>query len=185
LRRFLSEFTDGFGRSEPRGHLRTYIRGQLSDLPRKSVEPMALQAGVPSRTLQRFLEAIPWEEQRLRDKRQRLVAREHADPEAIGVIDESGNPKKGRCTAGVQHQWCGHTGKVDHCVVGVHLGYVVRDFQCLLDSDLFLPEGWAHDPARRAAAFIPEPLVPHPAESSVLCPRASPTPRKKRPTPST
>lgn len=159
LRRFLFEFTDCFGRSEPREHLRTYIRGQLSDLPRKSVEPMALQAGVPPRTLQRFLESIQWEERRLRDKQQRLVAREHADAQAIGVIDESGNPKKGRCTAGVQHQWCGNTGKVDNCVVGVHLGYVVKDFQCLLDSDLFLPRSWAHDPVRRAAAFIPDEVV--------------------------
>jgi len=159
LRRFLSEFADCFGRSEPREHLRTYIRGQLSNLPRKSVEPMALEAGMPPRTLQRFLESIQWDERRLRDKQQRLVARDHAHPQAIGVIDESGNPKKGRRTAAVQHQWCGNTGKVDNCVVAVHLGYVADDFQCLLDSDLFLPESWANDPQRRAAAFIPEEVV--------------------------
>ena len=47
LDRYLGEFGDCFGRVEPRGHLRTYAEGQLSDLPRKTVEPVALAAGVP------------------------------------------------------------------------------------------------------------------------------------------
>ena len=82
---FLGGFDDCFGRSEPRGHLRTYVSGQLSDLPRKSVEPIALSADVPPRTLQRFLESIEWDEVRLRDKLQHLVARDHADGRAIGI----------------------------------------------------------------------------------------------------
>ncbi len=87
----------------------------------------------------------------MRDHTQRIVARDHAHPQAIGTIDESGNPKKGRHTACVKRQWCGHSGKVDNCVMAVHMGYVAGDFQCLLDSDLFLPEDWANDPQRRAA----------------------------------
>ena len=55
LRRFVAEFDDCFGRREPREHLRAYIRGQLSDLPRKSVEPIALAGKIPPRTLQWFL----------------------------------------------------------------------------------------------------------------------------------
>jgi len=159
LKRFLSEFDDCFVRSEPRDHLRTYVRGQLSDLPRKSVEPMALGSGTPPRTLQRFLESIRWDEVRLRDRGQRIVARDHSHRQALGVVDESGHPKKGRHTATVKRQWCGNTGKVDHCVVSVHTGYVAGDFQCLLDSDLFLPKDWAHDEARRKAAHIPDEVV--------------------------
>jgi len=159
LTRFLGRFADCFGRSEPRDHLRTYVRGQLSDLPRKSVEPIALTVGTAPRTLQRFLESVQWDEQRLRDRQQQFVAREHAHPQAIGVIDESGNPKKGRHTAAVKRQWCGRTGKIDNCVMGVHLSYVAGDFQCLLDSDLFLPRDWANDPVRRGAAFIPQEAV--------------------------
>ena len=153
---FLAAFDDCFGRSEPREHLRTYVRGQLSDLPRKSLEPIALSSDVPPRTLQRFLELVEWDEVRLRDKQQHCVARDHPDPDAIGVIDETGSPKKGSHTAGVKRQWCGNTGKVDNCVVSVHTGYVVGDFQCLLDSDLYLPEEWANDAARREAVYIPE-----------------------------
>ena len=144
LGKFLSEFEDCFGRSEPRGHLRTYVQGQLSNLLRKSVEPIALSAKVAPRTLQGFFSYLSWDEQHLRDRVQWIVARDHAHPQAIGVIDESGNPKKGKHTAGVQRQWCGNVGKTDNCVVGVHLGYVAGDFQCLLDSDLFLPKAWAH-----------------------------------------
>jgi len=159
LRRFLGEFDDCFGRSEPRGHLRTYVQGQLSNLPRKSIEPIALSAQVAPRTLQGFFSYLSWDEPHLRDRVQWIVARDHADPQALGVIDESGNPKKGRHTAGVQRQWCGNTGKTDNCVVAVHLGYVAGDFQCLLDSDLFLPQAWAEDPVRRQEVGIPEDVV--------------------------
>ncbi len=159
LMNFLGEFDDCFGRSEPREHLRTFVSGQLSDLPRKSLEPIALSAEVPPRTLQRFLELVEWDEVRLRDQQQRVVARDHADREAIGIIDETGHPKKGKHTAGVKRQWCGNTGKLDNCVVSVHTGYVAGDFQCLLDSDVYLPKEWAADPRRRRAAHIPDEVV--------------------------
>ena len=159
LRHFVAEFDDCFGRREPRRHLRAYIRGQLSDLPRKSVEPIALAARIPPRTLQWFLNEAAADDERMRDHTQQIVARDHAHPQAIGIIDESGNPKKGRHTAGVARQWCGHSGKVDNCVVAVHMGYVADDFQCLLDSDLFLPEDWVNDPQRRAEVGVPEDVV--------------------------
>jgi len=159
LGKFLSEFEDCFGRSEPREHLRTYVQGQLSNLARKSIEPIALSAGVAPRTLQGFFSYLSWDEQHLRDRVQWIVARDPTHPHAIGVIDESGNPKKGKHTAGVQRQWCGNVGKTDNCVVGVHLGYVAGDFQCLLDSDLFLPKEWAQDPVRRQEVGIPEEVV--------------------------
>ena len=159
LSKFLDQFGDCFGRSEAREHLRTYVQGQLSNLPRKSIEPMALSAGVAPRTLQGFLSYLSWDEPHLRDRLQWIVARDHAHPDAIGVIDESGNSKKGNHTACVQRQWCGNTGKTDNCVVGVHLGYVVGDFQCLLDSDLFVPRKWADDPVRRQEVGIPEEVV--------------------------
>jgi len=156
LARFLGELDDCFGRSQPREHLGTYIGGQLSGLPRKSIEPIALAAGVPPRTLQRFLASAHWDEQRMVDRTQWIVARDHADRYAIGTVDETGIPKKGKHTAAVQRQWCGNTGKIDNCLVSVHLSYVTGDFQCLLDSDVYLPERWANDPARRKKAGIPD-----------------------------
>ena len=159
LKRFLAKFDDCFGRSEPRGNLETIVEGQLSDLERKSLEPIALAAGVAPRTLQDFVASGNWDHHRMRDQAQRIVATEHADPRSIGVIDESANPKKGNETCGVYRQWCGNSGKVDNCVVGVHLGYVAGDFQCLLDSDLFLPEEWAADMERRRKTKVPDDVV--------------------------
>src|SRR4030042_160856 len=89
LKKFLNRFADCFARSEPREHLCTYVQGQLSDLPRKSIEPMALMAGVTPRTLQNFVAQLLWDGSRLRDRLQWIVAEEHAHPQAIGIIDRS------------------------------------------------------------------------------------------------
>lgn len=159
LRRFLSQFDDCFARSEPRRHLRTYVRGQLSDLPRKSVEPIALAAKTPPRTLQRFLSSVEADDERLVRRMQWMIARDHADPQAIGTIDDTGNPKKGTHTPGVQRQWCGNTGKIDNCVVTVHIGYSAGDFHCLLDSDVYLPKSWADDCNRRTESHVPDDIV--------------------------
>jgi len=156
---FLKQFDDCFYRSQPLGHLRTYVRGQMSGLQRKSVEPIALQARTPPRTLQRFLSLVQWDHLRLRDRIQWFVAREYAHPQAIGTVDETGHPKQGRHTAAVHRQYCGATGKIDNCVVSVHIGYTVGDFQCLLDSDVYLPQAWAEDMMRRRAAKIPDDVV--------------------------
>jgi len=159
LKRFLQPFADCFCRSEPRHSLFAYVRGQLSNLERKSIEPMALDVGVRPRTLQFFLSSVPWDGERLRDRIQWSAAKNHAHPKAIGIIDETGSPKKGEHTCGVGRQWCGNTGKVDNCVVTVHLGYSVGDFQCLLDSDLYLQKDWVQDWARRKKAGIPDEVV--------------------------
>jgi SRSO17 transposase len=161
---FLDEFDDCFARSEPRGHLANYIRGQLSDLPRKSVQPIADFTNTPRRTLQEFLDWSEWDHARLRDRVQQIVARDHGDSQAIGIIDDSGHPKSGDKTACVQVQWCGNSGKKDNCVVSVHLSYARYDtrFRAMLESDLFLPEhGW-DDADRRKEAGIPEHLVYRP-----------------------
>ena len=136
LAAFLGLFADCFGRREGRQLLRVYIQGQLSDLHRKTAEAIALRFGKAPRTLQRFLEWIQWNEEECHDRCQQMVAREHAHPEAIGVVDESGVAKSGDDTVGVSRQWNGNRGKVDNCVVGVHLSYAAPGFQCLLGSRL-------------------------------------------------
>ena len=141
LTRFLHEFADCFARKDTRAHLKTYVYGQLSNLDRKSVEPIADAAGVPVRTLQEYLSQLRWDEDLLRDRLQQRVARTRPSDHSVGVIDETSFRKKGKKTPGVQRQYCGNIGKQDNCIVTVHLGYAVDDFHCLLDGELFLPEG--------------------------------------------
>ena len=166
---YLHEFRGCFQDVRTIGHLNTYTRGLLSDLPRKSVEPIALAAGCAVRTLQEFLTHHCWAHARMRDQLQRRVAREHlpapgeALPEGLGVvgwIDETSVAKKGDKTPGVQRQHCGSTGKIDNCIVTVHLACRAGDFMALLDSDLFLPEeSWHQDRDRCREAHIPEEVV--------------------------
>src|SRR3972149_8425535 len=162
LARYLDEFEDYFPRRDTRAHLPEYVEGQLSDLPRKSVEPMALKAGVPVRTLQEFLSQHRWDHDRMRDRVAKIVVRDHAGGHSIGILDETSFVKKGEKTPGVQRQHCGAVGKQDKCIVTVHLGYAAGDFHCLLDGDLFLPEDWSNDRDRCREAGVPDEVVYRP-----------------------
>ena len=159
------------------GHFRTYARGLLSDLPRKSVEPIALAGGCAVRTLQEFLTHHRWDRRRMRDEVQRRVAREHLPapgrtargarrPDAaavVGIVDETSVAKKGDKTPGVQRQHCGATGKTDNCVVTVHLAVSFGDFRTLLDGELYLPEHtWHEDRGRCREANVPDDVVYRP-----------------------
>ena len=140
LAKYIDLFHDCFDRKDTRAHLGVYVRGQLSDLPEKSVEPIALDADVPPRTLQEFLSQHRWHEDRLRDRLHQLVAAEHQGPHIIGTFDETSDPKKGDRTPGVQKQWCGRLGKTENCIVTVHLSFAREDFHYLVDGELYLPE---------------------------------------------
>jgi SRSO17 transposase len=168
LNRFLKQFDDCFLRSDTRGHLPVYVEGQLSDLPRKSCEPIADAVEMPPRTLQQFLNLLDWNHARMKTQLQQLVASEHASPHSIGIIDETACPKKGEKTPGVQRQWCGATGKKDNCAVTVHLAYAADGLHCLLDSELFLPESWSNDRERCRAAYIPDDMVHRPKTQIAL-----------------
>ncbi len=162
LTRYLKRFDNCFARQDTQAHLPVYVGGQLSDLPAKSCEPIALEAGVAPRTLQEFLSQHKWDESRMRARLQVMVVRDHAGPNSIGIIDETSDVKKGDKTPGVQRQWCGKVGKKENCLVTVHLGYATGDFHCLIDGDLFLPESWSEDRERCRAAGIPDDVVYRP-----------------------
>ena len=155
LAKFLVLFVGRFRSSPGFALLQIYVQGLLSNVQRKNVEAIALEFGKSPRTLQRFLETIKWDEGRVRDECQQLVAREHAHEQAIGCLDESGTVKSGVHTVGAARQWLGSRGKVDNGVVGVHLSYCAPGFQCLLDSELYLTQEWAADPVRRKKATSP------------------------------
>lgn len=164
---YLRHFEPCFVDSWTVEHLHTYCRGLLSDLPRKSVEPIALAAGTAVRTLQEFLRDHVWDRRTMRDRLHRRVAdRLHELPDddlgTVGLLDETSVVKKGTQTPGVQRQYCGAVGKQENCIVTVHLGVARGRFKTLLDADLFLPESWASDRDRCRAAGIPDELTYEP-----------------------
>src|SRR3954447_10485945 len=93
LKKFLKRFDHCFPRKGTRAHLPVYVSGQLSDIPQKSVEPIAVDAGVPVRALQEFLSQHAWDHDRARDRLQQVVRDEHAGPNSVAVFDETGDVK--------------------------------------------------------------------------------------------
>ena len=146
---FLVLFADCFVRCQGRNLLQVYVKGQLSNLHRKNAEAIALEFQTAPRTLQRFLESIKWDEEKLRDRCQEIIVRDHAHEEAIGCVDESGTTKSGCQTVGVGRQYNGNRGKVENCINNVALAYSAPGFNCLLDARLYVPKEWIDDPARR------------------------------------
>jgi SRSO17 transposase len=141
--------------------LSVYCRGLLSDLKRKTCEPLALYAGVAVRTLQEFLKDHVWSFEQVRTLLQQHVAAALRDGPAddlgtVGLVDETGTRKKGTKTPGVQRQWCGELGKTENCIVTVHLGVARGRYKTLLDGDLFLPQSWDADRDRCREAGIPD-----------------------------
>jgi SRSO17 transposase len=151
---FCCDFTQTFG------HLHTYCRGLLSDLKRKSVEPIALASGCAVRTLQEFLRDHQWQHSQVREQLQRHVGANLAGlPDDglgnVGLVDETSALKSGTKTPGVQRQYLGCVGKVDNGIVTVHLGVCKGRYKTLVDAELFVPEDWAKDKGRCQAAGIP------------------------------
>ena len=145
-----------FGRVEPRRRLLAYLRGLLAPLGRKNGWQLAEAAG--DRTpdgMQDFLGRVRWDADAVRDDLRAYVVEHLGDPDAVLVLDETGFVKKGTKSAGVQRQYSGTAGRVENCQVGVFLGYASRHGRALIDRALYLPEGWAGDPARRAGAGVP------------------------------
>ena len=167
LASFLDKFLFCCGYTQTFAHLGAYCRGLLSNLERKTVEPIAVVAGIPVRTLQEFLRDYVWDQDKVRDLLQGHVAAilptlATDDLGTLGIVDESGTAKKGSKTPGVQRQWCGELGKKENCIVTVHLGIARGCFKTLVDRDLFLPESWSKDRERCRAADIPDTLVYRP-----------------------
>ncbi len=156
LARFLRRYLPCFYREEQRGHAAAFVRGLLSGLARKSVEPIARQAGIPRKNLQMLVGQGAWEDEAVCSEMRRHVAEELGEPDGIIVLDPSAFPKKGDDSCGVARQWCGRRGKIDNCQLGVFAAYVSSKGHAPLDRRLYLPEDWTENPVRREATHVPE-----------------------------
>jgi SRSO17 transposase len=155
------------GYTQSFAHLHTYCKGLLSDLKRKTVEPIARASGCAVRTLQEFLRDHLWEFAHVRQQLQRHVADwlptlPDDDLGTVGLIDETSALKSGTKTPGVQRQYLGCVGKIANGIVTVHLGVCKGRYKTLLDTELYLSKEWAADKDRREEAGIPEDMVYRP-----------------------
>jgi SRSO17 transposase len=144
-----------------------YLRGLMLNGRRKSVEPMAARLGeVHYQALHHFVAVSPWD---WRPVRRRLAEVMVA---ALGptawAVDDTGFPKDGDHSVGVQRQYCGTLGKTANCQLGVSVNAVTEQASCPLDWRLFLPESWDEDAERRGACHVPERVRHRPKWQLVL-----------------
>jgi SRSO17 transposase len=145
-----------FGRADARRQANLYLEGLLSAVERKNGWQLAEQIGDarPWRT-QRVLSRTLWEADAARDRCREYVAEHLGAADGVLVIDETGFLKKGSKSAGVARQYSGTAGRIENCQIGVFLAYASARGHALIDRELYLPQDWAEDGARRATAGIP------------------------------
>jgi SRSO17 transposase len=97
-----------------------------------------------------------WDADALRDLVRDYVVEHLADEEAVLVLDETGFLKQGKASCGVSRQYTGSAGKITNCQIGVFAAYVSCHGHAFIDRALYLPKSWTSDPARMAAAHVPE-----------------------------
>jgi SRSO17 transposase len=145
-----------FGRVEPRRRVRKLLLGLLAGLPRANCWTIAEHAGEASPDgMQHLLARAVWDHDAVRDDLREYVVEHLGDPDAVLVVDETGDVKKGTATVGVQRQYTGTAGRVENAQVAVYLAYAADRGYAFIDRALYLPRSWADDPDRRAAAGVP------------------------------
>jgi SRSO17 transposase len=162
-----------FARREPYQHALLYLQAVISEIKRKNNWQIAEHAKqAHPYGMQRLLSRAIWDEDGVRNEVRAFILQilSHPSLQSMGlqsgagpnipfpviVMDESCFPKRGTHSAGVKVQYCGATGHVENCQVGVFLTYVTALGHALIDCALYLPEDWCTDTARRQAAHIPE-----------------------------
>ena len=151
---FLEPLVAELGRRERREGAALYVQGLLTPGERKSVEPMAARLGVDMQKLQQLVADSPWDEQEVWQAiRQEVVP--VLEPLASWIVDETGWLKQGDKSVGVAHQYCGAVGKAANCQVSVEVVVSDGEIAAPVAGRLYLPERWAADADRRAAAGVP------------------------------
>ena len=134
-----------------------FLDGLLGDERRKTGWMRAEAAGDPGPWRQQaILGRGRWDADGLRDIVRDYVVENLATDEAVLVIDETGFLKQGKASCGVARQYTGSAGKITNCQIGVFAAYVSARGHAFIDRALYLPKSWTGDPARLAAAHVPE-----------------------------
>ena len=161
LQNYHATFAPLFQRQEQRQHALQYMQGQMLELERKSIEPMAraLKDG-DVQALQQFTSASPWRDEPILAQHRREVAITLGRPEGVVIADGCDFPKQGEDSVGVARQHCGALGKIANCQASVLLAYASDAGYTLIDRRLYMPEAWftPEYESRRQACGVPEDL---------------------------
>jgi SRSO17 transposase len=150
---FVDQFAGCFNRHAQRAAASQYLDALFTDSERKSMQAMHGRLGEPGsyEALQHFITDSPWDAERVWGQLRALV------PVRRGVLalDDTSFPKQGRHSPGVKRQYCGALGKTANCQVAVSTVLLAEQLAWPLTFELYVPQDWAADAARRATARIP------------------------------
>jgi SRSO17 transposase len=157
LERWMQPFQACLHHAHPRHWAPVYLRGLIGPGERKSTTCLAQQVAPGEQDqLNHFIAHSPWAvepaQKVLIDQANALVGGHKAHL----IVDDLGWPKKGEHSVGVAPQWCGALGKKANCQVAVSLTLAGGEVPVPIALRLYLPESWAHDPARRDEVGVPE-----------------------------
>jgi SRSO17 transposase len=145
-----------FRRAEARERAKRYLAGLLDRVERKNGWQLAEHLGEAGpQGVQRLLNAADWDVDAVRDDLRSYVTEYLGNAAGVLIVDETGFLKKGTKSVGVQRQYSGTAGRIENCQIGVFLGYASGQGRAFLDRELYLPQEWARDPARRGEAGVP------------------------------
>jgi SRSO17 transposase len=146
-----------FTRPEPRRRARAYLRTLLAGAERRNGWQLAEAAGEATPYgMQRLVASAAWDADAVRDDLRAYVVEHLGAADGVLIVDETGFLKKGDRSAGVQRQYSGTAGRIEHCQLGVFLAYAGRRGHAFLDRELYLPNDWCEDRSRCRAAGIPD-----------------------------
>jgi len=146
-----------FSRVEPRRRVVKLLLGLVSELPRKNCWTIAEHVGDATPDgLQHLLARAVWDADAVRDDLRDYVCDRLGGEDAVLVVDETGDLKKGTHTVGVQRQYTGTAGRIENSQVAVYLTYATTAGHAFIDRALYLPKSWTSDRDRCAAAGISE-----------------------------
>ena len=151
---FVDQFGVCFNRRPQRDAARRYLDGLFTDSERKSMQAMHGRLSEPAtyQALQHFVTHSPWDAEALWARLRAVVPVR----QGLLAIDDTGLPKQGRHSPGVQRQYCGALGKIGNCQVAVSTVLLADGLTWPLSCDLYVPQAWIADPDRCARAGIPE-----------------------------
>ena len=159
LEQFLVDLLEPVGRSERRHWGGVYVRSLLLNGERKSIEPLAQRLPEGNvQAMQQFIGQSPWDWNPVWERLARRMTSELA-ADSAWVVDDTGFPKQGTHSVGVERQYSGTLGKTGNCQIAVSVHHVGEQGNAPLGWRLYLPESWTKDAERRKEAGIPEELV--------------------------
>lgn len=164
LSEFLSYITDDMGRPERREAMSLYLTGLLLSGGRKTAVGMGRRLAKSDdelesmrQRLQQCVSVSDWADEEIRRKLALRFEKE-LKPEAF-IVDDTGFPKKGKHSVGVQRQYSGTLGRVDNCQVAPSLHVANNDSSGCIGMRMYLPESWANDVERRRKVGVPDDVV--------------------------